>query len=239
MKGGYLIDFSCPKNNLPFKVVYQKRFYNFEITLFYDGAKKLSIQTESDYFVENAEYFSPEINSFSVGGIDFVYLDDRKEKKRYLSLYKTTEKTEKIFCGEITDFSYKDKISLSYSLPDVLKHKIEITFSVNGNTVFESERKVSRVKNPKDLNEKIIPFAFFEELCVGSDVYEYLSEEMHDNAPYLKEYLKDFIGVMPPPFFRDINEVGLIRKKSDNAFFVDYYIAEVKDKKIINLKKSE
>ena len=89
------------------------------------------------------------------------------------------------------------------------------------------------------LNEKIIPFAFFEDLCVGSDIIKYLSQDMQNNALYVKDYIKDFIGVMPPPLFRDINEVGLIRKKAENVFVVDYYIAEVENKKIINIKKSE
>ena len=239
MKGGYLIDFCLKKSDLPFKVIYQKRFNNFEITLFYDDTSKVSIQTETDNFVEDLIFNCPETDTFSVLNTDFVFIKDTIGKRKYLSLYKLTGKTEKIFCGEITDFSFDTTINISYSLSDIAKHKIEIVYTVRDNVVYESGRKVSGETDLDKLSEKIIPFAFFEDLCVGGDIIKYLSDEMQQNALYLKDYVKDFIGVMPPPLFRNVNEVGLIRKKSENVFAVDYYIAETQNRKIINVKKSD
>lgn len=239
MKGGYLIDFCLQKSSLPFKVLLQKRFDNFEITLFNDDTEKVSIQTETDYFVENIDFVAPEIDSFSINNTEFVSIKDEKNGKKYLSLYKITGKTEKIFNGEISDCFFDNEIKISYTISDIAKHKIEITFNVKDNVVYESEKKVSGETDLDKLNEKIIPFAFFEDLCVGSDIIKYLSQDMQNNALYIKDYIKDFIGVMPPPLFRNINEVGLIRKKAENVFAVDYYIAEVENKKIINIKKSD
>ena len=61
---------------------------------------------------------------------------------------------------------------------------------------------------------------------------------MKEHADKLKGFLGDFIGVMPPPKFRNPDEIGLIYKISDDRFKVTYITAELNGEKITNIKKS-
>ena len=47
----------------------------------------------------------------------------------------------------------------------------------------------------------------------------------------------DFIGVMPPPVFREENEVGFVYRTGERTYSAEYFVFEVSDKKITNLKK--
>ena len=85
------------------------------------------------------------------------------------------------------------------------------------------------------LDEKILPYAFLEEYLVGGNYTQFLSDTMLQNANKLSYYLGDFVGVMPPPIFRNYDEIGLVKKIKDNVYKIDYVKVMVQNKKIDNI----
>ena len=88
-----------------------------------------------------------------------------------------------------------------------------------------------------DINEKLVPYAMLEELLVGGNVKPYLTGTVLENCDKLPSFFGDFIGVMPPPFFRNSQEVGLIYKNATNKYTVEYFTFEYTEKKLSGIKK--
>ena len=65
---------------------------------------------------------------------------------------------------------------------------------------------------------------------------EYLDDALKEKKGLLKDYLGDFLGITPPPPFVERDKIGLIYKKSENNYFVNYISFELSNGKIINLK---
>jgi hypothetical protein len=84
-----------------------------------------------------------------------------------------------------------------------------------------------------------VPYAFTEELTVGLLGKEFLDDDIKENADKLHEFFGDFIGVMPPPTFRNSDEVGLIYNDGKNKYKVKYYLFDMKNGKICNIKTAD
>ena len=91
----------------------------------------------------------------------------------------------------------------------------------------------------QDFSEKLLPYVFVEEYVVGGNFLDLLTENMQKNADKLPSYLGQVLGVMPPPPFRQYNEIGLVYKKTDNLYYVDYLTVEIVNGKIDNIKRTE
>ena len=243
MKGGYLINFNRDYLSSQFKVIQQKQFGNLLATVFSDGTYKISLQTSNDFFVENI----PSIIESSE--FNFIYVDntpllivDIKGSNPMLCVYLVQPKIIKAVAIPKHTFSCKDNEFITTErLDDIAKHTITTMWQVNDNKLVAKERKVEKNKliDLTKINPLILPYVFLEEFGVGGDCTEFLADNIKENAPKLKGYLGEFIGVMPPPKFREIDEVGLIYKCGKNKYYVDYFKFEISSKKITNIKKCD
>lgn len=120
------------------------------------------------------------------------------------------------------------------SVDDVflLKAKITRQFTPSGT---DGKRK-SEFFDIAKLPRQLIPYAFLEEMQVGGDFTEYLSPSLIENKDMLRDFFGNYIGVMPPPFFRKPEEVGVVYKKIERIYFTKYYIFEFENGKISNVK---
>ena len=123
---------------------------------------------------------------------------------------------------------------------DIAKHVIVIEHREIDGKIEELSRKVSFGEDfdREKVSEKLIPYAFAEEFLCGGDYEFYLSEDLQETADKLKGYFGQFIGVTPPPIFRDYQEVGLIKKIGERKYAVDYYRFDIADNRIINIFKT-
>ena len=71
---------------------------------------------------------------------------------------------------------------------------------------------VTRRRQIYTLDEKLIPYAFFEELLCGGDVSDFLSPKLKPRAKDFKEFAVDFWAVLPPPNFVGQSLVTLLYK---------------------------
>ena len=85
------------------------------------------------------------------------------------------------------------------------------------------------------LPDLLIPYLFLEDFSAGEDFSEYLSDDINKNADKLGGFFGNFLGVFPPPLFRNQDEVGLIYKIKENLFETKYFTFHLDDKKISNI----
>lgn len=240
LKGGYLIRLTERPLPAEFKIIAQQKTNYAAATVFYDGGLKLSLETPQGFF-SDAYFFNDdnaEISFPAISSHDFAFIFFKG--KSVLYVYDLVGKPKRVFATVANGFSLQP-FTTTVLIKDMAKHKITAAYEFRNETFTEVSRKVEKSDSfdAEKVPLPLISYAFIEELSVGGDYSFYLSEGIKDNADKLREYLGEFIGIMPPPVFRDENEIGLVYKIEKNKYAVDYITVELKDNKIVNLKRSE
>lgn len=241
LKGGYFLKFAKPAKTDGFKILAQEKYRDAVITAFSDNGYKISLETQTDFFAETLD-FSPLSVSFNrgegVNGNLIFALFDCADKK-ILNVYGIKE-TALLFSKETDEFSLSALgFTTTERLKDIAKHTIVCEYSESGGKIKELSRKVTAGENfdREKLNERLIPYAFSEEFLCGGDYGFYLADGIKENAAKLGGFFGEFIGVTPPPLFRNYKEIGLIYKTAERKYSVEYFTFDILDNKIININK--
>lgn len=238
LKGGYLIKFTDSLDYFDFCVIAQKRSENALITVFTDGSSKISIETKSDFFVENIKMKidSALIDFFILNGEQFVSVHI-KNQAEYLVIFHLGKTIRKVFFKQVESFSIKDTLITNEKLTDIAKHVVNCSWEFSEGSFKSITSSISSRPDfsPNTLHERILPFAFLEELLVGGDISDYLSDGMKKNADKLLGFFGKFTGVMPPPTFRETNQIGLIYSSGKNKYNVSYFSFSFEKGKIDNI----
>ena len=242
LKGGYLVKFYNRYDKLPFSILAQEKLPYAVVTVFTESSLKLSIESQSDFYAEtfNINCTDATITPFNLSNERFIAIK-LNAREVTLCVYHIGEKTKKVFCRSVFDFSTSPEFTTTEKFNDIAKHIVNTVWEFN-----ENQFKIKSVSCAKKvgfdancLPERLIPYAFLESFLSGDNIEEFLCENIKENADKLSSYLGDFIGIFPPPTFRDINEVGLIYSITENKYQVEYFTFELENKKIFNIKKSE
>ena len=241
LKGGYLIKFLKTYTGGEFKVLAQEKYSDLLVTVFNDNGKKLSIETQADFY---AEPVSLELSNITFHRPKFCHnllAVAFKNKKTLLNVYDVSNKVSKVFSRLVDEFTLDDCFTTTECFLDMAKHKLTCSWVYQGSIMQEKERSVTKSErfNASTLPEKLLPFAFLEEFLVKGNFTDYLSGSVLENASKLGGFLGNYVGVMPPPIFRNIEEVGLIYHTGNNCYSVEYFTFETIDGKIRGIKKCE
>ena len=239
LKGGYLIRFNASRRGGQFGIAAQEKFADSVVTVYNDDGYKISIETPDDFYIQNLSC------SFRNVTIRRFYLDNKRfisaafeSEKIFLTVYLISDKIKLVFSGEVDKYQTDGRFTTEQSFKDMAKHKLKTVWAFDGELKEHSrELSCSESFDCDKLPEKLLPYAFFEEYAVGGNYAAYLDDNMNKKSDKLKGFLGKFIGVMPPPIFRSVEEVGLVYKKQENFYGVEYYLLEIKERKITNLKK--
>lgn len=238
LKGGYLIKFLKSFSVEEFKVIGQEKFSDLVITAFTENGYKLSIETPSDFYAEmlKLQFDSIKTTRLTSNGVPLVGIEFFGQT-HVLAIFSLSGKIRKIFYRNVESCTLKDKIITEESFRDVAKHRLTCEWQIKDGSLCEIERKICRAENfePSCLPKKLLPYAFVEELLIGGDYTQYLTDTVKANAQKLQSYFGDFIGVMPPPVFRREDEIGLIYRITENRYSVRYFCFEFINDKINNV----
>ena len=242
LKGGYLLKFTKRQKWQEFKILAQEKLPHAVITVFYDGTLKLSIETEKDFFAKTFDFCidSAEIIPFTLNGVNVIAIK-LCGKTDILCVYDLSSKIKELFFRPVHSFTTDGEFTTTEKLCDMAKHQITCSWTLDNGCLIERTRSVTR-SNKFDLsrlNEKLIPYAFIEEFIAGGNIDDYTTGNVKEHADSLGGFLGNFIGVMPPPTFRTIEEVGLIYKKKENLYYAEYFTFDLDGRKICNIKKCD
>ncbi len=237
MMGGYLIKILKPIKQNPFNVVFQTKLPNALVTAFTETGQKLSVETKNDFYAESVDF---EFNGGSaIQQNDYVIIT-LKGEKTLVSIYNCQSKIEKTISFVCDEFDAETLTATTYH-KDMAKHIVKEKLIVDNGNPRKTTVSIENVKqlSPYSMPQDLVPYAMLEELLIGGNIKEYLTGGVLENSQKLSAFFGDFIGVMPPPFFRKDTEIGLIYKTAKNTYKVDYFTFEYRDKKIINIIKTD
>lgn len=242
LKGGYLFKVNnCAIKN-DFYILAQEKFPFAAITVFYENGLKISIESASDFYADslNINADSAKIFCFSLDNKNLVCINLLSQKNICIC-YLIEEKISQVFFREVDEINFENGFISLEKHDDIAKHKVEISWRIENNVLVKNNQTISYDKDYciENLSEKIIPFAFLEEILCGGSYVDFLHDDMRKNAHLLKDFLGDFIGIFPSPSFRNFDEIGLIYKKNKNFYQAEYFNFDIKDKKICNIKRSD
>lgn len=241
LKGGYLIKFIRRNLGSEFRVICQQKFSDCAATVFIENGLKISLETQNDFIVEtlNLKVESAKVFRFDVDGKPLVAIT-LNNIENTLIIYSICDKIKKVFCRVVESFSTDNKLQTIEQFNDIAKHKIVTDWGFDNDLIVKNANVT--VKNgfsPQTLNKNIVPFAFCESFLLGAEWKDYLTGNVLENCDKLKGFLGEFIGVLPPPTFRDISEVGLLYKESENLYKVEYFTFTLDGNKICGVQKCD
>ncbi len=240
LKGGYMLKFNKQYKNQEFKVFCQQKYSDAVVTAFCENGYKLSIETPKDFYAESvdADIISVEVKRSerdkSLIAVFFY------TQKLLVNIYCITDSVKKMFSREVDVAEFDGNLTTVEYLNDIAKHKIIMEWEFIDGKYAVSQKKVEKNQDfdKNKLNDKIIPYAFLEEFLAGGEFAEYLGGSIKENANKLSGFFGEFIGIMPPPVFRSIEEVGLIYSQGEGRYYVEYFTFEITEKVIVNIVKS-
>ncbi len=240
LKGAYLLHFKSRCAFSEFKVLKQEKFNDAVATVFLENGVRLSIESVSDFYAltiyDNVE--SAEIKRLNDKRLIFVSLSLKDFGERIM-IFDIGSKIKKLYDKKVTSHDLDSDLVTHTKIKDIKKHVISTTLTFSGAEIIEKDRKITFDKDfsRSKLIDEIIPYAFLEDFLVGDNYLEYLSNGVKEKASSLKDYLGAFLAVIPPPLFRAPEEIGLVYKKAENLYCVEYFIFTIENHLISNLKK--
>ena len=239
LKGGYLVKFSKQNSPGDFKIIAQQKHPDAVLTLFYESGTKLSIETAKDFYAETFSFSvdTAEFNRFYLGGSEFVAMFITN--LNLLCVYNVSDKITKVFSRVVVSYHLENGFTTTETHKDMAKHTVTSIWQEENGRLKEQSKKIECAPsfNRDRLPTPLIPYAFLEEFFVGGDFLFYTSGSVKEHADRLKDFLGDFIGVFPPPEFISQDCVGLIYKKADNLYTVEYFTFELSNEKICGIKQ--
>lgn len=233
-----------PPEDFELKTFAQARNGKTLVTLFRQGPLQLSIESERGFFL------SPLPADFANEPIEIFFYDEfiLLRSAIHIALYDTSGRN---YLLEKARDAFFDGGILKAELPlaDHLNRVAKCKWDLSGGTCKQTEFLISQstgirldfgaddLKNPQVGSERIrdelLPYAFFESVLLGANYKELLALELQNKADSLKSFLGEFTSVT---LTEKPNVCGLIRKKAERLFEVDYYAVEIENGKITDVK---
>ncbi|MBO5240953.1 MAG: hypothetical protein J6B56_06015 [Clostridia bacterium] len=226
----YARDF--PPSDLSLKILCQKHLEKSTLTLFYQGALQLSIETEEGFFVSTLPPSFERSELFYESGLFFLKAPDA------LAIY--TKTGERVLLENYISMDIKSgELHARLPLSDSLGRIADCVWTLDENGVTQIKcalsqaRTISGEHDPARLQAELLPFAFFESVLVGADYASLLSNDLAPQAERLKEYLGDFKAVT---LTDDPNVCGLVYAKGERLFEVKPFTVTLQNGKIADVQ---
>lgn len=222
----YAKDF--PPIDTALRPISQKRDGDLLVTVYAQGRVQVSIESDNGFF--NA-YLPP---SFSVCEIAFHEGLILLQGQNTLALF--NKNGERLLQEEVLSFAVEGNVlSATLSLSDALGRTADCKWCLENGTctrtacTFRQERR----EHDEEFLRAFLAYAFFESVLIGADYREFLSGDLLPEAEQIVAFLGDFIAVTPTD---EPTTCGLVKKKGERLFEVEYFTVDVKEGKIIDVK---
>ena len=217
--------------DLTLRVIWQEKREDCLITLFSQGQLYLSVQTEQNFF--NA-YLPPSFASARLemhSGLIFLSAPDAlavftKEGKRLLQ--------EKVLSYSVENGVLSARLPLSDRLGRFADCRWELSQTECRQTAFviRQAKPESGAVGEEKTEDGLLAYAFFESVLIGADFENMLDNELLTDKDKIRAFLGDFESVI---LTDNPLRCGLVRKKAEGLFSVDYFQISTKNGKIIEI----
>ncbi len=220
----YARDF--PPADFTLSPVAQKEEGGLLVTVYKQGHLQLSVQSPQGFF--NA-YLPPSFASCSIvlhRGCILLF------GEKTLGVYTTA--CEKLLLEQYLDYELTEKgLNATLPLADSLQRVADCAWSLDERACVLQSFTLRQPHGQKELPQGLLAYAFFESVLLKGSFRALLSEELQTDCERILAFLGDFIAVT---LTAEPNTCGLVRKKAERLFTVDYFSVELADGKIVDIK---
>lgn len=186
--------------------------FQAEIQVYVENGVKISMRCGKNKLTEGVPFLPAALNLekayFCGKGYILAFLSDKKTAAYGFELSNDGIRT--IFKRPCDGYSASaDRVILTETKNDILKHTVTTRWSFSDGVKIESA-EIRRGKEPYSLPEKLLPYAFFEELKLGKTPTDFLAPGLRPRAEDVKAFAGNFVSVLPPPHFKPNDYVTLL-----------------------------
>lgn len=178
----------------------------------------LEANGKSDFFTIGNEFSSVE---FELSDNGYLLAVAKNEKKRRVFLFSVFSKPELILVRDADEY-YFNKNAFTAIKKNIGVCKIERRENFDLDKPENSYATFLRNVPVFKLNEKLLPYAFLEEVFLGANFEDYLSRDLKENKNYIPEFIGDFELFLPP--VKQGGGIILIKKNKQKAEFLSLTI---------------
>ncbi len=220
----YAYDF--PPADFTLKAIAQAREGDTLATLFLQGKLQLSIESPLGFF--NATLPPSLVDcTLSFHG-DFVLVKGAE----LLGIY--SKRGERLFLERILEYELDaDVLIATLPLSDSRNRIAKCRWQIAESGCTLTEFTLQQATDEKATPEGLIAYAFFESVLLRGDYAAFLSDELKADAENIRAFLGDFLSVV---LTEEETTCGLVRKKGERLFAVEYFSVEIEKGKIVDVR---
>lgn len=195
-------------------------------TLFIQGVTQLSVESPSGFFIAKLpSSFHPQKLLFHG---EYLLVEGQGE----FALFNLSCK--QLLHERFSEYSLlENTLNATIPLSDRLQRQAKCVWSLTeGECRLTDFTLLQSGKNdapPDDL----LAYAFFESVLIGADFTHFLCDDLIPDKENIRAFLGDFIAVT---LTQEPTVCGLVRRKKEGLFIVDYFAVEIQNNKIIDVK---
>ncbi len=205
--------------------VAQRREGGTLATLFSQGKLQLTVESPDGFF--NAT-LPP---SFSPSKLFFVHGLILLKGEKAFALY--TKDCKRLLLEEFLSLEWSENtLTATLPLSDALQRVADCGWELSENGCTLNKFTVRQPTDGK-LPEQLLAYAFFESVLLRANYVDFLSDELQADRENILSFLGDFIAVT---LTEEENVCGLVRKKGERLYRVDYYAVKIENGKISDIQ---
>lgn len=188
-------------------------FYSGKVylTCYQENGIRLICENSTDMQVESVPFYPDEIlmekTENSYGAYLLVFL---LGKRTMIVGYRITKTIELVFKTACDSYKFNgNRLTVTEFKADALKHIVSTVWAFD-KEVKAIEKTVIRKKDIYSVNPALIPYAFFQEVALQGDYYEFLTPRLKPRSEEIKSFLGRYTYILPPPHFKSKDLVTLI-----------------------------
>lgn len=181
------------------------------VACYAENGVKLVVETERDAIIESLPFLPEEARFEKCEGGGKEYLVCFFIGRRTLvTAFDIGESITLAFRRTCDAYAFDPPVlTLTENKNDILKHTVFSSWRFS-EKVFGEQTEIRRKRQIYTVDEKLLPYCFFEEILVGGDPSDFLTPALKPRADELKGFLGDFTAVLPPPHFVNQNYLLLL-----------------------------
>ncbi len=220
----YARDF--PPLDLTLRPIAQTREGGTLVTVYAQGAVQLSVQ-------EGETFFNATIPpSFSSCSIELIHGIIALKGENTLGIF--TKACKPLLIEKITGYEWtKEGLNATLPLADSLQRVAECSWEISERACTLTKFTLRQPQAHSPLAEGLLAYAFFESVLLKGDAKEFLREDLQAEYEHIVDFLGEFTCVI---LTKEANVCGLVRKRGERLFVVDYFSVETEEGKIVDVK---
>ncbi len=215
-----------PPLDFTLRPIAQKREGTLLATVYRQGKVQLNVQEEEKFF--NAT-IPP---SFDPCEIEFQHGNIALKGGNTLGIYSTEGKP--LLVEQISTFEWtQEGLNATLPLSDSLQRVADCSWKIEKNECVLTSFALRQPHTKVEFDENLLAYAFLETVLLKGDYAAFLADEIKGEGENIRAFLGDFLSVS---FTNEARVCGLVKKKGERTFFLDYISVEIREGKIVDVR---